>query len=216
MDSNIEFKKPDHPSEPRRRLIEAAGELFVERGFQNTTTHEICQKAQVNGAAINYHFGSKEQLYLAVLEEAFRRRDDVNVLNPLLSPEDQFRSLIRLLCMDIFSEDKPAWHKRLVALEMVGPTEALKVVIEKSIRPIFINIVHCIQQVNPELGEEESTLAGINTAGILIHYYKNRPVITELYPAIDYSPEIIEKFVNFICEFTLAAVTNLPVKKTSK
>ena len=103
----------------------------MERGFQNTTTHEICQKAQVNGAAINYHFGSKEQLYLAVLEEAFRRRDDVNVLNPLLSPEDQFRSLIRLLCMDIFSEDKPAWHKRLVALEMVGPTEALKVVIEK-------------------------------------------------------------------------------------
>ena len=214
MDSNMESKKSSHPSEPRRRLIEAAGELFVEHGFQNTTTCDICQKAQVNGAAINYHFGGKEQLYLAVLDEAFRRRDDLNVLDPQLSPEQQFRSLIRLLCMDIFSEDKPAWHKRLVALEMVGPTEALKVVIDKSIRPIFNNIVHCIRQVNPELGEEISTLAAINTAGILLHYYKNRPVITELYPAIDYSPEMIEKIVDFISEFALAAIRNLPVKNS--
>ena len=47
----------------RGKLLAAAGEIFAEKGFRETTIAEICLKAGTNVAAVNYHFGSKEALY---------------------------------------------------------------------------------------------------------------------------------------------------------
>lgn len=56
----------------RERILAAAAPLFAKRGFRATTTAEICRRAGVNGAAIHYHFGSKQELYAAAWEHAFR------------------------------------------------------------------------------------------------------------------------------------------------
>jgi len=52
----------------KERILLAAAELFAENGFQGTTHQMICTQADVNIAAINYHFGNKESLYLKVWE----------------------------------------------------------------------------------------------------------------------------------------------------
>ena len=57
----------------RTRLLEAAGEMFALHGFEGTTAKEICLRAGVNPAAVNYHFGGLEGLYEAVLSEARAR-----------------------------------------------------------------------------------------------------------------------------------------------
>ena len=51
----------------RDRLIEAAGELFAEKGFKETTVRDIIERAGANLAAVNYHFGDKERLYEEVI-----------------------------------------------------------------------------------------------------------------------------------------------------
>ena len=59
--------------EKRQQLLLSAGEVFAARGFRNATLAEICRKARANNAAVNYHFGSKETLYVESWRFAFER-----------------------------------------------------------------------------------------------------------------------------------------------
>jgi AcrR family transcriptional regulator len=54
----------------RSRILDAAESLFTEYGLDATTLRQITGAAEVNLAAVNYHFGSKEEL----IREVFRRR----------------------------------------------------------------------------------------------------------------------------------------------
>ena len=54
----------------RLRILDAAELLFTQHGFEATTLRQITGAAEVNLAAVNYHFGSKEEL----IREVFRRR----------------------------------------------------------------------------------------------------------------------------------------------
>lgn len=57
------------------RILDAAEALFMEHGFEATSLRQITSVATVNLAAVNYHFGSKEDLFEAVLT---RRLDPMN------------------------------------------------------------------------------------------------------------------------------------------
>src|SRR5688500_17769747 len=54
------------------RILGAAEELFAQHGFGGTSLRQVTSRADVNIAAVNYHFGSKEHL----VNEVFRRRMD--------------------------------------------------------------------------------------------------------------------------------------------
>jgi AcrR family transcriptional regulator len=57
-------------SDTRERILDVAERLFMENGYEATSMRMITGAAEVNLAAVNYHFGSKE----ALLREVFRRR----------------------------------------------------------------------------------------------------------------------------------------------
>ncbi|WP_369382829.1 helix-turn-helix domain-containing protein [Streptomyces sp. cg36] len=61
-------RRPRDSSRSRQLLLDAALELFAERGFDRTTTREIGERAGVDAALIARYFGNKTKLYLAVLE----------------------------------------------------------------------------------------------------------------------------------------------------
>jgi AcrR family transcriptional regulator len=62
----LEAKEP--PEGARARILDAALDLFGERGFDGTTVRDIAARAKVNVAAVSYHFGGKHKLYRAVAE----------------------------------------------------------------------------------------------------------------------------------------------------
>lgn len=56
----------------RERILDSAERLFMAHGYDGTSMRQITGEANVNLAAVNYHFGSKESL----IQEVFRRRLD--------------------------------------------------------------------------------------------------------------------------------------------
>lgn len=62
-------------ADTKTRILDAAEELFMEHGFEATSLRSLTASAGVNLAAVNYHFGSKEELFQAVLT---RRLDPMN------------------------------------------------------------------------------------------------------------------------------------------
>lgn len=65
------MNRPAHFS-TKDRILSAAEELFAQHGFAGTSLRQVTSQADVNIAAVNYHFGSKENL----VNEVFRRRMD--------------------------------------------------------------------------------------------------------------------------------------------
>ncbi|TWH05427.1 MULTISPECIES: TetR/AcrR family transcriptional regulator [Pseudoxanthomonas] len=78
--------KPAHFS-TKERILAAAEELFAQHGFAGTSLRQVTSQAAVNIAAVNYHFGSKENL----INEVFRRRMDVMTAQRLQQLEAALR-----------------------------------------------------------------------------------------------------------------------------
>lgn len=69
-EQKTELKAERSSSETRERILDVAEHLFMANGYDATSMRMITSAAEVNLAAVNYHFGSKE----ALLREVFRRR----------------------------------------------------------------------------------------------------------------------------------------------
>lgn len=91
----------------RARILAVATRQFARRGFEGATTDDIADKAEVNKRMIYHYFGSKEQLYLAVLEEAYgKAREAEEKLR--LDADDPVSALMRLAeyTFDSFARDR--------------------------------------------------------------------------------------------------------------
>jgi len=120
----------------RSRILEAAGELCASAGFGQTTSKAIAAQAEVDLASINYHFGSRDGLYQAVLKEAHRRLVDFADLQLLTqgnaSASEKFRLLLDHL-VHRATDDAEGWHLAVLAAEMMAPSSNVAVLFESEI-----------------------------------------------------------------------------------
>jgi AcrR family transcriptional regulator len=65
------MRKPKQPEANRTRIVKAAIEEFAARGFKGASMDAIAARTQTTRALINYYFGGKEKIYLAVLEQVY-------------------------------------------------------------------------------------------------------------------------------------------------
>jgi AcrR family transcriptional regulator len=72
-------RSPSGESDSRQRVIEAATACILDQGFYRASSNAIAERAGVSWGVIQYHFGSREALMLAVLEEGTRRLNETLV-----------------------------------------------------------------------------------------------------------------------------------------
>lgn len=187
-----------------RKLIDAAGQVFAERGLHAATIKEITDRAGVNMAAVNYHFRDKFELYAAVVRHALTLTAVIPTSDELRGlPEDRLRRVIRGQIEDIFDPSRPAWRGPLVAHEFAQPTGALDAVMEELIRPrseLIRGIVRDI--VGPGVSEEQVISAAFSIGAQALFYLYHTELIRRLHPELleRISPEEV---ANHIVEFSL-------------
>ncbi len=93
----------------KEKLLEAALDVFAENGYDGTTTREICRRVGVNMATLNYHFGSKENLWNAVCMESAGRLSSTlsQSLDVTLSPADVIQKVVDALFDTVLADPRP-------------------------------------------------------------------------------------------------------------
>ncbi|HYW78849.1 MAG TPA: CerR family C-terminal domain-containing protein, partial [Thermoguttaceae bacterium] len=116
----------------RQRLLEAAGEVFAAKGYQAATVRDICGRADANLAAVNYHFGDKERLYVEAVRQAHSSGHDEPSPNwkSQTPPQAKLGDFVRRLLTRLLDPLRPAWHAKLMAREMIEPSAACIDVLE--------------------------------------------------------------------------------------
>ena len=91
------MRKPKAPEANRALIVEAAIDEFAARGFKGASMDAIAARTDTTRALINYYFGSKEKVYLAVLEHVYAEIRQAESLLDLdhLAPVDAVRRIVQ-------------------------------------------------------------------------------------------------------------------------
>jgi len=207
------------PAETRRQLLEAAGEVFAGTGFRDATVREICRRAGANVAAVNYHFGNKQALYLEVLRYAHNMA--IQKYPPLLDvpgdapAEQRLRAFITSFLLRIFDKGPDAWHGKLVSREMIEPTAAFDHLIEERVRPMAGRLGRIVADLlGCPVNDRRVRLCAFSIVSQCVFYHHCRPVVCRLFPKQP-APGMagVEKLADHITKFSLAAMRHLPKTK---
>jgi AcrR family transcriptional regulator len=122
----------------RERLLEGACEIFAKKGYRDATVADICERAGANVAAVNYHFGDKETLYIEAWHLAFHKSLEAYPPDGGISSdapaEERFRGRI-FAAMQRFAYPEN-YEFEIMLKELTTPTGLLTEVMRESIEPL--------------------------------------------------------------------------------
>ena len=204
----------------RRHLLEAAAEVFAEVGFRAATVRQICEQAGANIAAVNYHFGDKEELYKAVLKDtyvcAIEKYPADFSLPPRATPEQRLRAFVHSFFLRLFSEGPSARPGKLMAREMVEPTSALDVIVKEGMRSMASVLLSIMNDLlGCRVNDETKRLCAMSVVSQVLFYKHCGPVVTRMFPDMKFDEAALEQLSEHVTRFSLAAIKNL-AKKTAR
>ncbi len=203
----------------RLRILDAAGEIFAECGFRRATVRDICGKAGVNLAAVNYHFGGKEKLYLETLRNvmaaSFEKYPPEFGASPGDRPEIRLRAYIRSFLLRVLDKGRPSWFGRILAREMIEPTPILKSAMKEVIHPNFLFLVSIVKELLGSAEDEDTIrLCSASIVGQCLYFGNTRSAFVE-FNRSTFSPENVEKLIDHITRFSLYALSAVKNRKGS-
>lgn len=162
----------------RTKLISAAIPLFAEKGLAGVSIRELAEAANVNSALISYYFGSKDGLYMGVLEELFSPA--ATLLHAFadleMTPPERIHYYAKAV---LAAHKKSPYLIRFVHSELTNPTFAFEIIVGKYIQGLY-EFVHQAFADGVTEGyfnaELDPVYAAISLAGIMNFYFVVRPI----------------------------------------
>ncbi|MDF7826439.1 TetR/AcrR family transcriptional regulator [Pontiellaceae bacterium B12227] len=183
----------DKKQKTKVRLVQAAADIFSEKGFREATVAEICEQAEANIAAVNYHFGDKSSLYKAVwdyLHQATLEQFPVPETHTEIGAERWLRQFLRSRLMRIMAEGPSGLYPKLIHREMTEITAEHEYLFVTYLRPNRLRVRSAIADfIEQSISEEQLSVATLNFMGVHISmnvgYQKHikNPALQKKFPA---------------------------------
>ncbi|POZ53323.1 CerR family C-terminal domain-containing protein [Methylovulum psychrotolerans] len=210
----LETRSATKPELAINRLLQIAVEVFAEQGYRDATVREICTRANVNVAAVNYYFRSKEGLYTEALVFAFT---ELNKLYPYqaaedvgLPPEQRLNLFIQHFLNKLLDDSHLGIPGKLISREIAEPTKALDIIIAKAIIPQCALLEEIILVL---LGGQADKMllqrCVMSILGQCLMFKHSRSIIDRLFPEAIAGPAAIQASSQHIAAFSLAALQQL-------
>jgi len=199
-------------TDTQAQLLEAACEVFAEKGYRRATVAEICKRGGANIAAVNYYFRSKESLYAEAWRLAFQRSLEKHPPDggiPDAAPgEERLRGYILSLMRRIID---PRNHEfEIVRKEMAHPTGLLSEVMRASIEPVGKALSGIIgEMLGPKASKRQVRLCQMSIMAQCLHPMM-RERFHKLLPANAGEPSPLKAGIEAVAEhvtmFSLAGI----------
>jgi AcrR family transcriptional regulator len=209
-DQNADFKTENGVStkDVRNRLLDVAEKLFSERGFADTSVRDITAKANCNVAAVNYHFGGKDKLYI----EMFRRhmemvfaRHKANIDKVMGSANPTLEKLLETIAETaleaLAGADERIPMLKLMVRESLNPQLKEELVSLDILRDFLNQICGAIMRLLPNLTQRRAMLCVYAIEGMVMHPMLFYDYYSELFLAVP-----VNELVKHIARFTAAGI----------
>ncbi|MFN8600570.1 MAG: CerR family C-terminal domain-containing protein [Candidatus Binatia bacterium] len=211
----------------RERLLRAGSELFAATGLHGATVRDIAGAAGANVAAANYHFGSKEALYLEVLRTQFAairdrlaKRAAVPTTAELqrLSRADLERLIeVRLVTMlEILVGPPPSVYGKLIQREMCDPSAALPNIVDEFIRPQMEEMRVIYRHLYPSLPVGDIDRCSFSMVGQVLFYHVMRPAVLRFMGRDEYPRGFGRQLAAHILDFSLGGMDRLAERRRGR
>jgi AcrR family transcriptional regulator len=217
----------------KERLLDAAENLFSERAFENVSIRELAAAADVNVAAINYHFQGKENLFHEVVQRRFviQRDRTLAALDGLLAEsggrprvEQVIRVLVRQHLEGALPGPGGASFLAVIASHMQpGNTHMAGPFFKTIVAPVFAAFSRVITAARPGLEPGQVSWIAASIIGqihhLIIRWQKRQDmesdpeslkIMLQAFPALGLPlPEYIDQVTDHITRFSTAAIDGL-------
>lgn len=196
----------DRP-DTRTALLDAAETLFSARGYAAVGIREIVDRAGANIAAINYHFGSKAELYLAAVERAMTRSGEdpwKRLEEPSRDAADAGVRLVRFIrgyMRRLLEPETPDTCGTLMLWEALQPSDAIDSVVREYAKPGEANLIALVENLLAPSEHPRARLYARSILGQILHYRVCRVFIERLDDQPDW-----EDAADHIVRFSLRAM----------
>jgi AcrR family transcriptional regulator len=195
----------------RAALLKAATVVFSEKGYGGASVRHITQKADANQAAINYHFGGKEQLYRAVLEVARDTLANESALDAdeldALSPELALRSYLRQFLSPLVKRDRVSRYMRIFSWEAVQPTSVFQEFIKGSPPRVFTLARRVVRRFLPvDASAEEVEIATMWLAQQPMFFLRDAERLASGPVAMKFDDAMLERLVETLTRLNLGGL----------
>jgi TetR/AcrR family transcriptional regulator, regulator of cefoperazone and chloramphenicol sensitivity len=198
------------PTETRHRLLHAGLQLFAAQGFATTSTRELAEAAQVNVAAISYHFGDKAGLYRAVFFEPMgcSARDDAErFADPRLSLTQALRGFYDSFLEPLKQGDVVRLCMKLHFREMLEPTGLWEEELAHGIQPMHVALVEMLRRhLGLQQADDDLQRLAVSLVSLGVHLHVGRDVIDEVAPGLMQGDTALDHWSDRLLMFGLAMV----------
>jgi AcrR family transcriptional regulator len=204
----------DNCTDSKDRILDEAEALFAEKGFHAVTVREITQAAHCNLAAVNYHFGNKQNLYIEVFNARWmpRARRVQECFKGVLSAQDErslagiVHALAEAFLKGPLTDDERLRHSQLMIREMAKPGLATDMLVDEVIKPFFGELVVLLGPYLPENAERERVMLDIVSIFAMVIYFNFARLPVMRVTGEEYDDTFKDRLVEHIVRFCLTGL----------